>query len=200
MKQVDTLIKYLVDSLQSYESGHGNALHPVALETEQVFMGEHVVSKPATCGDVHQVQASIDRRLTTFISDFTSLNLARETYHSAPISFQPPPSSTYPQLEWQVLTTPTVLEASSPSPQPLPTHGVFISDLGRQPGAWRRAVKQWEEVDPTTGWALKDWPVKWYTGDMRIVTGSKRSQRKIIFDEYERYAHTWFYSSYLVDS
>jgi hypothetical protein len=73
IKQVDMLIKYLVDSLQSYESGHGNALHPVALETEQVFMGEHIAFKPATCGDVQQVRMFVDHRLKTFMNDFTNL-------------------------------------------------------------------------------------------------------------------------------
>jgi hypothetical protein len=198
IKQVDTLIKYLVDSLQSYESGHENALHPVALEMEQVFMGEHVAFKPATCGDVQQVHAFIDHRLKTFMSDFTLLKgvgtdqAGRPIEHPAPpcLSFQQPPSSIHSQLDKQVPIPPMVPETPSqplPQFQALPIHGVFISDLGRQPGAWRRAVKQWEEVDPAMGCALKDWPLEWYTGDMRTITGSKRSQRQTIFNEYERY-------------
>lgn len=66
-----------------------------------------------------------------------------------------------------------------------PIAGVSIPSLGRAPGAWRRAVKQWMEVDPQTGLALKDWPAKWYTGLMRTTTGSLRSQRQVIFEEYE---------------
>jgi len=67
-----------------------------------------------------------------------------------------------------------------------PIAGVSIPSLGHAPGAWRRAVKQWTEVDPQTGLALKDWPAKWYTGLMRTTTGSLRSQRQVIFEEYER--------------
>ena len=68
----------------------------------------------------------------------------------------------------------------------LPIAGVSIPSLGHAPGAWRRAVKQWTEVDPQTGFALRDWPTKWYTGLMRTTTGSKRGQRQIIFEEYEQ--------------
>ncbi|KAJ7898823.1 hypothetical protein B0H14DRAFT_3554223 [Mycena olivaceomarginata] len=41
--QVDTLMKYLVDSLQSYETGHGDALCPVPHEADKSFMGEHLL-------------------------------------------------------------------------------------------------------------------------------------------------------------
>ena len=80
----------------------------------------------------------------------------------------------------------------SMSPSSLPIAGVSIPSLGRAPGAWRRAVKQWTEVDPQTGLALRDWPAKWYTGLMRTTTGSLHSQRQIIFEEYERYVYTLF--------
>jgi hypothetical protein len=72
------------------------------------------------------------------------------------------------------------------SPSSLPIAGVSIPSLGHAPGAWRRAVKQWMEVDPQTGLALRDWPAKWYTGLMRTTTGSLRGQRQVIFEEYER--------------
>jgi hypothetical protein len=74
----------------------------------------------------------------------------------------------------------------SVTPSSLPIAGVSIPSLGHAPGAWRRAVKQWTEVDPQTGLALRDWPAKWYTGLMRTTTGSLRGQRQIIFEEYER--------------
>jgi len=41
-------------------------------------------------------------------------------------------------------------------------------------------------VDPHTGLALKDWPEKWYRGLMKDKTASLRSQRQVIFEEYER--------------
>jgi hypothetical protein len=70
-----------------------------------------------------------------------------------------------------------------------PIADVSIPSLGCAPGAWRRALiplKQWIEVDPHTGLALKDWPAKWYKGLMKDKTASLRSQRQVIFEEYER--------------
>ena len=61
-----------------------------------------------------------------------------------------------------------------------------IPDLGRTPGAWKRAITQWEEVDPVTKRTLKDWPREWYKGSS--ATAGKRIQRKTIFDEYVRCA------------
>ena len=80
------------------------------------------------------------------------------------------------------MTTATIQRTSN-----VPISGVLVPDLGHSSGAWKRAIKQWEEYDPTTKCALKDWPKEWYTGVMRTVTGSKRSQRQIVFEEYERY-------------
>jgi hypothetical protein len=91
IKQVDMLIQYLVNSLQSYKSGHGYALHPVALETQQMFMGEHVAFKPATCGDVQQVHAFINHRLKTFMSDFTLLKRVGTYQAGRPIEHPAPP-------------------------------------------------------------------------------------------------------------
>jgi hypothetical protein len=69
----------------------------------------------------------------------------------------------------------------------MPIPGVVIPNLKRGPEAWRDAVHQWNDPDPSTGKALKDWPQEWYTGMMKDVTGSKRAQRKYIALEYERW-------------
>ena len=54
IQQVDTLIKYLVYSLQNYESGHGDALHPIPLDPEKTFMGDDLALKPVTNDEFHQ--------------------------------------------------------------------------------------------------------------------------------------------------
>ncbi|KAF6755019.1 hypothetical protein DFP72DRAFT_812044 [Ephemerocybe angulata] len=68
-------------------------------------------------------------------------------------------------------------------PQAIP--GVFIPNLTAGSGAWREAVKQWEEggVDLVP---LRDWPPAWYSGDMRTAFGTKRGDRKTVAEEYER--------------
>jgi hypothetical protein len=73
--------------------------------------------------------------------------------------------------------------------------GVFIPDLKKGNEAWLDAVHQWEDGDPANGLqALRDWPRKWYTEGTRQVTGAKRSQRKMIFEEYERCVVLWLNS------
>ena len=61
-----------------------------------------------------------------------------------------------------------------------------IPNLPRGVKAWKEAIRQWNEVDERTGYALKDWPVEWYTGDMREVTAAKRGGRGLINAEFER--------------
>jgi hypothetical protein len=41
-------------------------------------------------------------------------------------------------------------------------------------------------IDPKTGFALKDWPDAWFKELMRVKTAAKRSQRALIAHEYER--------------
>ena len=64
---------------------------------------------------------------------------------------------------------------------------VNIPDLPRSKGTWEQAIAQWFEIDPKMGIALKDWPEEWYTGPMRSKTGSKRSHRALVAEEYMRY-------------
>jgi hypothetical protein len=65
--------------------------------------------------------------------------------------------------------------------------GVWIPDLKKGDNAWREAVCQWEEGVPAQQVKpLRDWPKAWYSDGMRNVTGTKRTQRKLIAEEYER--------------
>ncbi|KAJ7812413.1 hypothetical protein B0H13DRAFT_1665854 [Mycena leptocephala] len=50
-EQVDTLMRYLLDSLQSYESGHGDALYPFRTEPDKSFMGDHNIVQPPTTAE-----------------------------------------------------------------------------------------------------------------------------------------------------
>jgi hypothetical protein len=230
--QCDTLIKYLVDSLQSFESGHGDALHPIPIDPTNFFMGDHTAMAPATNEEVRQLSATISRNIqalaTTVESVFSKTtkkmnqhdisHCAGQTMgevktaggtnsvgmgHEPPGSFQVglPQSNRDEGWDSQMTTIshlPDMSNSTSDSestPQrsshrrsvsapPIPD--VSIPSLGRAPGAWRRALKQWIEVDPHTGLALKDWPAKWYRGLMKDKTASLRSQRQVIFEEYER--------------
>ena len=230
--QCDTLIKYLVDSLQSFESGHGDALHPIPIDPTNFFMADHTAMAPATTEEVRQLSASISRNIqalaTTVESAFSKTVNRQDTLqpmigevqavgctNTAGFGYEHPQAGSN-QLAFQVgslqsnegwdsqfqsqMSTvshqPNMSDSasqhsllgshrkSSSSAPPIPD--VSIPSLGRAPGAWRRALKQWIEVDPHTGFALKDWPAKWYRGLMKDKTASLRSQRQVIFEEYER--------------
>ncbi|KAF5387172.1 hypothetical protein D9615_002091 [Tricholomella constricta] len=62
-ENVDTLMKYLLDSLQSYENGHGDALHPIPKGFSKSFMGEDVEVSPVTAGEVRELKRSVDEKL-----------------------------------------------------------------------------------------------------------------------------------------
>ncbi|KAG6849407.1 hypothetical protein H0H93_008713 [Arthromyces matolae] len=47
---------------------------------------------------------------------------------------------------------------------------IHIPDLSRQDkDVWRKAVEQFETVDPQLGIAMRDWPKAWYSGRMKKV-------------------------------
>ena len=199
----DTLIKYLVDSLQSFESRHGDVLHPIPTDSVNFFMGNHTVMAPATNKEIHQLSASISRDIhalaTTVESAFSKTTIQQDI--SQPMIGEVTEVRTvggtntagyeHPGLNHQ----PNMSDATSQqhsssgshrrSASAPPIADVSIPSLGRAPGAWCRALKQWIEVDPHTGLALKDWPAKWYRGLMKYKTASLHSQRQVIFEEYE---------------
>jgi hypothetical protein len=202
--QCDTLIKYLVDSLQSFESGHGDALHPIPNDPVNFFMGDHTAMAPATTEEVRQLGASISRNIQALATTVQSV-FSKTTNHQQDIS-QPMIGevqtvtvggtntaglgydSEHPGLNQLSDSTsqPGMLGSRRRSASAPPIADVSIPSLSRAPGAWRRALKQWTEVDPYTGLALKDWPTKWYKGLMKNKTASLRNQWQVIFEEYER--------------
>ena len=57
--QVDTLIKYLVDSLQSYETDYSDALCPIPTEADKSFMGDHILVQPVTTNEFQMFSTAI---------------------------------------------------------------------------------------------------------------------------------------------
>lgn len=184
-------MKYLIDSLQSYETGHGDALSPVHKEADKSFMGDHTLLQPVTKEEFRVFSSSILIALKA--RDFSPGHQC-----SQPVSSSTRPLGNHP-TNLPGLTTHTARDSqpishhpnhTSENPgqsRPLPIPGVAIPDLGKGRGAWRRALHQWNHGDPANGLqALKTWPTHWYSGDMREKTGTKRSQRALIAEEYDR--------------
>ncbi|KAK0478832.1 hypothetical protein IW261DRAFT_1337060, partial [Armillaria novae-zelandiae] len=208
-KHVDTLMKYLVDSLQSYESGHSDVLHPLPKEAERSFMGDHVLEKPVTTAEFCVfAQAVLTRPAPAKMectcpmpvhaaspSSFVNLGVVLPTPASQNLSVSSEQSRIWPTQECSTYAmshsltgmSPTPREPCSSRPQAPPIPGVVIPDIGKGPGIWRKVVKQWEVGEPLQGLQpLHDWPKEWYTGSQRTKTGSKYNQRKLIALEYQR--------------
>jgi hypothetical protein len=200
-------MKYLLDSLQSYDMGHSDALCPVPLEADQSFMGDHLLVRPVATEEFRSVTSQIITHLTKI-----SLNPPACVCCCHP----PDAGRSVPSGSSQLLASSTgdrtgrvSAQLSLPNRVPTPPlreespvlgsipisdrvaiiPGVAIPNLKKGETAWLDAIQQWEHGDAAKGlMALRDWPAEWYTGGMRRVTGSKRSQRKLIFDEFERCA------------
>ncbi|KAJ6579194.1 hypothetical protein DFH09DRAFT_913466 [Mycena vulgaris] len=202
-EQVDTLMRYLMDSLQSYETGHSNALCPIPREADKSFMGDHRLTQPVATEEFRLVMSQLHKRVSEI--KFGNINAQygseagterlRSYTNPGAASPNPPPSlQSDPSIRLAVNTVHTARDATT-SNAPIPVAkrvelipGVFIPDLKKGDLAWRDAVRQWEEGVPDSKLPpLRDWPKEWYTNGMRLVTGTKRSQRKLIAEEYYRY-------------
>ncbi|EAU81366.2 hypothetical protein CC1G_11623 [Coprinopsis cinerea okayama7 len=116
---------------------------------------------------------------------------------------QPPTFRSYAPSTAQVLALSSPPQTPGPSPsrnsdlsftthqpgnssQEVPVAGLVIPDLRRGALAWKDAVEQWEQGGKGLARPLKDWPKVWYTGGMKNLFGSKRSQRRLIAEAYAR--------------
>jgi len=116
--QVDTLMKYLFDSLQNYESSHSDALCPIQDEPDQSFMGDQKALQPLTNHEFRHFSTSI---FDTMNSLKTTLELAMQggisltgTGNTPPIIWQHPnlspgtpvhPGSSSGGAAWPVMAT-----------------------------------------------------------------------------------------------
>lgn len=187
------MIKYLTDSLQSYETGYSDALCPVRKEAEKSFMGEHALLRPATYNDLQQFMNLVISTIQTGFS--TSYNrpgtCAACCCHQVPGS-EPPANTQHYAVVSQPIHSAVQTRQQSHQPEaatrtigdgqagPLaPLASACIPDIPRGKGNWRKAVEQWDSF-------LRDWPTENYTGRMRIVSASKRMIRQTIAEEYDR--------------
>ncbi|KAJ7884335.1 hypothetical protein B0H14DRAFT_2564393 [Mycena olivaceomarginata] len=205
-EQVDTLMRYLLDSLQSYESGHGDALNPHRLEMDKSFKGDYEVLKAPTVGEFRTLSDKILTKLENFSTQIHSTHLPPA--HGNTIA-----GSMAEAFNLMSLLPVTALSTSNPSPvipvqptiwsQPSPHRHpdpatqsdaptlwlprISVPSVGKDAMAWRRAVDQWELGDPSVGLIpLKNWPPQYYTGAMCLVTGTLYSNRKLLAMEYRR--------------
>ncbi|KAF9067683.1 hypothetical protein BDP27DRAFT_1364735 [Rhodocollybia butyracea] len=196
-ERVDTLMKYLMDSLQSYETGHGNALCPLRLEPAKSFMSNHSLDQPITVNDFRHFTAAMmgaNQRVIDMLRVTPELSLV----HMRQMSLAGTEAQGNALQPSQVSSTDKSMESipvqkccrqKSTKERNAPIPGIIVPDIPKHgEDLFLAVVKQWEEGDPSQGLAtpLKDWPVEWHTGTMRLVTGTKCSNRKLVAEEYER--------------
>ncbi|GLB44840.1 hypothetical protein LshimejAT787_1801770 [Lyophyllum shimeji] len=210
-ENVDTLMKYLIDSLNSREKTHMDMLNPAGPSNiDKSFTGH----PQPQCPPEFWVAAASSSAMTSPACICTAR--AQEsrctpgTPASPPMPSPSPPStrsSSPPQPSPSTFNVDPLPSAnsglSSPSSPFLryPPHRSQISDdlqqrseispsiclapnLGRKKGGWRRALDQWYKPDSRTKIAIKDWPEEWYRNNKALA--SLRSGRQSIAEEFER--------------
>lgn len=195
-------MKYLFNSLQSYESGHSDALCPIQDEPDKSFMGDHKVLQPATNEDLRVFSSALFDTLKSMLGSQAPHGGA--LYITAP---HPSPTTLLGVAEPAIVasghpvTPPSALasvsstnDAHATTSQPsaskqklsqrrlAPIPGAVIPDIPRGPNAWKVAVRQWDGL-------LRDWEPYKYTGPMHLVNGTKRSVRETIAIEYDACVH-----------
>ena len=90
-------MKYLVDSLQSYESGHSDALCPVQREADKSFMGDHKLFEPVTVNEFRTISSSITHTIKETINAAIA-SIVTVPNHRDPPAGQPP--SRVPSTNW----------------------------------------------------------------------------------------------------
>ncbi|KAF8688094.1 hypothetical protein AX14_003512 [Amanita brunnescens Koide BX004] len=190
-EKVDTLMHYLINSLQADENDYSDQLNPMQLNTDapgKSLMGEHLELQPATLQDVRILQEAIMNHLD------------RITVVPAPFNFPTHPPVTTVMIPSAAAVTernnrhhaftphaaPAAASTESDTEEvPAVIPGIRIPDL--KAGEWKKALDQWYRGDPTARLRpLKDWEPREYQGRMRKVVASKRRTRELIAMAYER--------------
>ncbi|KAF8207109.1 hypothetical protein K438DRAFT_1917558 [Mycena galopus ATCC 62051] len=180
-EHVDTLMRYLLDSLQSYESGHGDALNPFRTEPDKSFMGEHSLLEPPTKAEFRlfgeQLFTKIDsvtrtpnvtpEHLSALLTSFANISTSISTVQSTTSDVAT--GGTGVRLladrmaagsqDGEVMDTLSNSSPSSPAgatPDPtasdvIPIANAIIPNVGRSSTAWKRAIDQWYTADPANG-------------------------------------------------
>lgn len=199
-EKIDTLMHYLVNSLQVDENSFCDALDPLRLDRTSSFMGEHQLMKQPVTGV--ELKAVADMLMDAIKSTQAGTSAAQAQAQSPPehamipsrqgISSQEAPSTactgtsnSSEESGLHNLNRPPDDPMVGPAAPTVTIPGLNIPSLPA--GGWKKAVEQWHFGDPTTGLKpLKDWKPEEYKGCMRRQVGTKRRTRELIATEFER--------------
>jgi hypothetical protein len=162
-------------------------------------MGDHTLLQPVTVHEFRMLGTTIMSALktpeATACSQLVAVNTPGLPQAGLPNQIISTPTTTTEQPKQSPIPAPSPGAINCPATRTeqtavslantIPLAGVCIPDLPRSRGGWHIALRQWYDVDPKTGYALKDWPDSWFKESMRSKTTAKRSQRALIAHEYE---------------
>ncbi|KAJ3845839.1 hypothetical protein EV368DRAFT_90008 [Lentinula lateritia] len=184
-EKCDTLIRYLLDELNTYEEDHSDALAPIDRRASESHAGE--------AAEMGLLSAAEGRQLFTMVGstikkEFAAIYTARLPQGPAPYSpypyqgyiiwpspplpkssFIPSPSSYLSQMAApapnQAIYASTASSAPQPSTKILPEldYRPIIPKIRPSPSAWKQVIIDWEHPDPSRDhhYALKDWKPEW---------------------------------------
>ncbi|KAJ3856399.1 hypothetical protein EV368DRAFT_32460 [Lentinula lateritia] len=203
----DTLIRYLLDELNTYEEDHSDALAPVDRRASESHAGEAAEMSPvsaAECRSLFQTQSlfienTIKKEgyrlpVSPAYQSINSTNIPPKFLHSSylPIhNTQIPSSLIYSSTSFVPVvgdhqTTYTQAASSSTTQSsflPDLTHVPTIPNIRPGPDGWKQVVRDWEHADPSRNhhYALRNWKPEW-AKEMKLA--SIYNKRKLIATEF----------------
>lgn len=193
-------MRYLLDTLASYENDHSFALFPNAEKPSQSFMGEANLVAPVTRMEYREGQDVSQRNTARILEMLSAIAL---TLSSPSHLLQSASTSAIQMLgsglssvgQYTTLGTSSVISHGSPSasdkaPSPplIPPHQRIPTIPRGMESAetWRFRLDQWYKPALGCQISLKDWPKAWYSGVAGQVNAMTYRNIQVLAEEYER--------------
>ncbi|KAG1832589.1 hypothetical protein DFJ58DRAFT_671092 [Suillus subalutaceus] len=172
----DTLVRYLLDELHTYETDYSDALAPISRGADASLAGEYALARPASTEELRMVHASVTTDVNSLRNEIGSVNnslrsLTKCASHTPTPSYTPSgpvvgAHAAAPQLPParpvinQIPTPPSIYTAALPqqqlpatlsirvTSQKLPTAGLVIPrvPVSRPNGTTSLKSRSWKEI------------------------------------------------------
>jgi hypothetical protein len=205
--QRDTLIRYLLDELYSYEEDHTDALCPIQREVDKSHAGEAALVQPLRTDEARRMfeMQTTYTRAAVHEATFSAISTVRGVwpqtsplYPGCPTTPKPivlpPPCPSHLSIDRRGILIPlpgyqqATHNVATPCSRPAPVPSRIIPKVPDGEDGWKQVVRDWEYADPSRSLLvpLKDWPADWYSRSASASTtlGSLRNHRKIIATEF----------------
>ncbi|KAH7871951.1 uncharacterized protein C8R40DRAFT_1273810 [Lentinula edodes] len=190
-EKCDTLIRYLLDELNTYEEDHSDALAPIDRRASESHAGEAAEMSPvsaAECRSLFQTQSlatDCQYRLTNIPPKFPHSSFLPIRNTQIPSSLIYSSASFVPVVGDHQTTYIQAASSSTTQSSFLPdlTHVPTIPNIRPGPDGWKQVVRDWDHADPSRNhhYALRNWKPEW-AKEMKLA--SIYNKRKLIATEF----------------